>query len=194
MITDDTERFTKEIFEDKVYEFNPKYVVIDVGANVGLYSEYIYDRAKVIYAIEPSTKNYQLLLNRIKDKNLTKIKPFNIGLANRTIETPLYKRSSNGGYSIMATGNDEIEEMVSITTLAMFMGGNNINYVDILKVDVEGAEYDIFNSDDLSSVQGKIGNIIGEPHGGISIKELLEANGFSYRLNDSGIFIAERIV
>ena len=55
-------------------------------------------------------------------------------------------------------------EIVHLKRIDEFMEENNIEHVDLLKIDVEGAEYGIFSSGGLEKVKDKIDYIIGEAH------------------------------
>lgn len=193
-LQEDKARLIEEIFVDKVYDVYPELTVIDCGANIGLYTEFIHPKAKAVYAIEPSTRNYQLLSERVRNKDLTKVLTLNMGLSDSVGEVPLYKRVSYGGFSIIggAPENNEVEEMVKVTTLANFMYDTDISHADILKIDIEGAEQRVFSSPDFKDVAGRIELIIGEIHGGCEIEEILKSNGFSYEVKDR-IFLAKRI-
>ncbi|MEO7768245.1 MAG: FkbM family methyltransferase, partial [Ferruginibacter sp.] len=61
---------------------DPGSIVIDIGANIGVFSLYAARcGAKKVYAFEPNKKSYEILLNNIKVNNLEKIIiPFNLAV------------------------------------------------------------------------------------------------------------------
>ena len=60
--TDEGKRFYKEIILDEEYKpAKERNVIIDLGANLGDFSYYMYDQAKKIYAIEANKGNYETL-------------------------------------------------------------------------------------------------------------------------------------
>lgn len=73
-----------------------------------------------------------------------------------------------------------------VLNLAEFMSGHSINNVDVLKIDVEGDEYEIFAKD-----IPHIPTIIGEHHRG-SLRDLLEAKGYRYTDIEPNKFIARK--
>lgn len=117
-------------------------VVVDLGANIGVFTDEIYSTfGCTIFAIEPVS---QLFL-RIGTNE--KIKKFNYCIAERTGPVRLtipYDRDAtiyqkDGGkqaYSIVAEG----------IRFDQFLADQNIRTIDLLKVDIEGAEVDLFTS------------------------------------------------
>lgn len=158
------ERFFQELWNNNEYQpvLDEKAdVIVDVGALAGEFSSLVYDRAGTIYAIEPQKDHYLELDNNIKEFGLNKIKPFNIALSGKN-ETRTLHTSVRGGHTLMTESNAIGGEQVETKTLATFMSENNIEHIDILKIDVEDAEKEIFRADDFPSVADKISIIIGE--------------------------------
>ena len=136
-------------------------IIIDCGANIGLASIYFKDWARVIYAIEPSSRNYECLVkNTIPYGN---IKPFQVGLAARTSYEWL---RTNGGSPIGESlfGDGAPVEQVKLLSIEDFMNEQKIDHVDLLKIDTEGAEYIIFPSIAFGKMAPKIDYIVGETH------------------------------
>jgi FkbM family methyltransferase len=109
-------------------------VFIDVGANVGGYSIRAAKYCKV-YAIEPLPRNYKIL--KINEKlNNVKINSFNIAAGNKNGKVKLYYKIGDwGGPSIKRELNEFIEvEMKPLDEII------NEESIDLIKIDVEGAE------------------------------------------------------
>lgn len=64
-----------------------------------------------------------------------------------------------------------------VTDLAEFMSGHSIDKIDILKIDVEGDEYEIFEQEDFPAE--RIQTIIGEYHGK-DLADILTDKGYRY--------------
>jgi len=186
---DTKERFYGDIFVGREYKEakDKKGTVIDLGACGGMFSFYIYDNASKIYAIEPYSKHFDELSNNVK--GFKKIKPFRLAIAGSNGERKLYIKG-RGGHSIVNKGKDF--EMVKAMTLATFIKKNKIKFVDILKIDVESAEIEIFSAPDFKEVADKIGFIIGEFHSGNNnIGKLLDKYGYKTKIRGK-IFIARK--
>lgn len=174
------ERFFKELFEENEYEPVSRVkadVVVDAGALAGEFCSYIYDRAGVIYALEPYSEHYAELEENIKEFDLTKIKPYRLALAGESGERNLLIQS-RGGHTLGGDPQDKPFEVVKIKSLAGFMKDEGIDHIDILKVDIESAENEVFNSPDFLEVADKITMIIGEHLG--DLKDKFTSLGFKF--------------
>lgn len=162
----------REICEKKEYDFcckeEPKYI-IDAGANIGMASIYFankYKEAKII-AIEPEEENYKLLkLNTEKYSNITVI---NAALWNASGEIELFDVGvENVGFMIetdvssirLATKN--FKQLTKTITIDEIIHDFNIDNIDILKIDIEGAEKELFES--CENWINKVKLIIAELH------------------------------
>lgn len=115
-------------------------IIVDVGANIGIFS-IMAGRAfpnATIYAIEPEDKNFQQLLKNIKLNNLKNIKPIKAIVSNSVGKKTLYLSKFNSAHSTNFI-NDSETQIVDSLTLKSF------DKIDILKVDTEGSEYEIFS-------------------------------------------------
>jgi len=134
----------KEVYVKKHYGEKPSGVVVDIGANIGAFSVYASNTADRVYAIEPESSNYaQLIKNIHLNKRGGRIVPFRVAAGPENKKVLLYKgRFNKGASSTMRprTGGSEVVEMVSLSHLINDLGINEIN---LLKIDVEGGEYDL---------------------------------------------------
>ena len=135
--------------------------IIDCGANIGLASIFFKDWAKVIYALEPSSHNYECLLKNIE--LYPNIKPFQVGLAARTSHEWL-RTNNDDPIAESLFGSGPPIEQVRLLSIEDFMNEQKIEHVDLLKMDAEGAEYIIFPSQAFGKVAPKIDYIVGETH------------------------------
>ena len=143
------------------YSPNPKFaikdnfIVIDVGANIGSFSIFAGKSAQKIevFSYEPVKENFGLLLENIKINNLQNVKPFNLALSNQRGKKKIYiNKSDSGAYSFLAAHsffnfNKKYYLEVGCITLKDVFELNKIGKCNFLKIDVEGAEYEIlFNT------------------------------------------------
>ena len=152
-----------EIFSDKDYELAKRkkdMVVLDVGANVGMFSLFIKDWARKIYAVEPSRRIFACLKENTKDWDNIEI--FNVGFFNRRGRQPLYGDGEQTPQTMMKLGNKQ--ELVNTITIEEFMNENKIDHIDVMKIDTEGAEYVILADNSFRNIANRINFIIGETH------------------------------
>lgn len=170
------DRYRKEIFEGKQYDLGIRKdhygVILDVGANVGHFCDYIHDKADKIYALEPGKENYDELLKNIKEKNLTNVIPFNIGLGDSNTMRPYDPNAESCFWGNSMTGT------IEVVTLNKFVDDNNITKIDLMKIDCEGCEIEVLKSVNKDIVS----EIIGEAHSGFDPSRLLQ-NGYSVQIN-----------
>ncbi len=142
--------------------------VLDIGANIGataLYFARLFPNAQ-IYAFEPAPDNFAVLERNIA--NSKRIRGFNFGLGAADAELELFHSDNPinfGGYSLHPAGSDTSKKMrIRVRQVAAVLAELSLEKVDVLKVDTEGAEWDIltaFPEKVLQTAQ----YITGELHG-----------------------------
>ncbi len=139
-----------EIFKNKL-EFSPGDVILDMGACEGMFSimlAKLFPKARVI-AFEPVPQTYFLMLKNIGLNGTVNIETYNIGLGKKgqkTAEIYISKDLSNtGGSSSLFTFNPEshIKETVGVISLDDVFDLYGIDRCHLLKMDIEGSEYDV---------------------------------------------------
>ena len=126
----------------------PGMTVIDIGANIGLYSviagRLVGDNGKV-FSFEPENKNYEFLSNNIKANNLKNVLLNKTAISNEKSTKNLFLFSENtGSYSLVDNRKTNISIPVQTDTLDNILKQQSINRVDVIKMDIEGAEYMAF--------------------------------------------------
>lgn len=150
LINPDRFEQTKEIARwyadggDKVFRYNypltKESIVIDAGAYHGEWTAGIYKKYHCnIYAFEPVTKYYNFI-NKIFGKN-KKIHLYKVGLGgkNRTERIYLDEVAS----SIYKKGAKP--EEIKIIDIKKFCDKNKLEEVDLIKINIEGGEYELLN-------------------------------------------------
>ena len=170
-------------------KLNPN-VIFDIGGNIGITAVYL---AKlfpmaVIYTFEPMPENFEILQKNIKQYE--NIKAFNFGLGSKNGKFKVYLSSdpeNYGGVSFYPLSNANQEksftsyEVKNINEIIKNLG---IKSIDLIKIDTEGAEYDILTSIE-EEVLRSTAWVTGELHGNRDFELLnyLEGLGFSIALN-----------
>ncbi len=147
--------FIWEIFELRCYtmppgmEINKDDVVVDAGAHVGTFSVFAAVAAPNVrvIAVEPSHANFLRLLDNVRANCLSNVVPVNAALASWDGGGTLWKaRFGSGSNSLINTGS-EPGEQVEVVSLHTLISRFNLPTVSFLKLDIEGAEYDLFAKD-----------------------------------------------
>lgn len=126
-------------------------VVIDVGANVGNYSKNVLNSnvGVIVYAFEPHPITYKRLIENIADPRFN---AFNLGVGSENSRLELYDYDSKDGSSHASLYRDVIKDLhkgnpiahsVEVVSLQNFFLGKNIKYIDLLKIDTEGNEFNV---------------------------------------------------
>lgn len=141
-------------FEDQIlYVFqkllNPDSIVLDIGANIGLYSLIAAQKVKGenhIYAFEPAPKAYQNLLKNISLNKAFHITAHNCCIADFEGEITLNICVDDAYNSIGTSPILQIQEQVNtpVITIDAFVEKYSLPKVDIIKIDTEGAEMLVF--------------------------------------------------
>lgn len=146
------------IFESLIKQTN---TFLDIGANIGYYSLLAAKSNPTIsiYAFEPAKGPKHFLNKNIKINGFNKqIKPVNIAISKTkgTIDfyevenvkyTYLeYNLAGEGNAGTKKTSRNFIKNKVNTNTLDNFANTNNLNIIDLIKLDTEGTEVDILNS------------------------------------------------
>jgi FkbM family methyltransferase len=135
------ENYEQDIFRSFC---KPGAIVVDVGANVGLYTLIAASRVgkngKVI-AIEPHPESYRYLQKTIELNGLNSVRSFNVALGDRRRKIDLFLTDENKADSRIydATGQRQkiTAEMIDLDHL---LAENEITAVHVIKMDIQGAE------------------------------------------------------
>ena len=195
-----------EIWKDKIYQpyigGKKDLVIVDVGSNLGFTSYYFSQFAKIVYSLEPSFEHFDILTRMIAFNGLNNVVPINKAIYTKSGKYPFGGPKDNKTMRSlhMATWNKgKADEEVDAITLPELFKEQNIEHVDLLKLDVEGSEMEILSSETFKQVAPKIDLIIGERHRWNGrhpnqLNEALKNAGFNVEQleNDADIFVARR--
>lgn len=142
----------EQIFVAQEYRFDVRAspaTILDAGANIGLASIYFANRfpeAKII-AIEPEDGNFQMLEMNVRP--YAGITPLRAALwhEDRTIDL-VDPDLGNWGFMTQAANAEEafgrLVHSVPGMTVDSLMAAQGLDHIDIVKMDIEGAEREIF--------------------------------------------------
>jgi FkbM family methyltransferase len=186
--------------EEEIIElFHPKEgdTVVDIGAHMGRYtitsSKSVGSSGKVI-AVEAHPYNYRILQHNLSLNKLTNVNALNWAVFSKKARLKLYLPDEYLGYTmhhslmtnyLTAKYNKEIERRyieVEADTLDNLLKSRGINQVDWIKIDVEGAEYEVLKGATEILSANKSISILVEVHGKDTYDptmQLLRLNNFN---------------
>ena len=188
----DTEQIIREIWQENCYhalgELKPGDVVVDLGANQGIFSLFAAQKGARVFAIEPDVRNFEVLQRNIKRNGLSEqITPFNFAIGQTSGEIEIFIPEKDGetltGLITTSIAVQQNYAGLSVTHLrrarvpcrrfgeliAMLPAGP----VKFLKIDCEGAELEILESGTAADFS-RVENLLMETHWGYSEKSLYQ--------------------
>ena len=114
-------------------------VVIDAGGYLGQWTYDINSRYdSIVFVLEPLQDLYPKIEDRFSSN--PKVIPLKYAIANKTEELSI---AINGdGSSLYNTSTDAVE-IIKCKDVKEFIEENNIDIIDLFKINIEGAEYDL---------------------------------------------------
>lgn len=143
-------------------------VVLDIGANIGIASTYLatrFPRAR-IFAFEPVPANFAILKQNVAQFENVRALPVALGRDNGSLEIFSSDSESNfGGFSFYRAGSNVEQKLrVEVRSAESMMQELELGHADVIKIDTEGAEYDIITSFHRNFLR-RVKWIYGELHG-----------------------------
>jgi len=177
---------------------SPNSTVFDVGANRGEYALAVLDRRPLaqLHCFEPSKLTFDLLTKTLHNRAAVLN---NCGLGEREDEMTLYSNGIGSGLASLSHRrldhfgiHMDQEEKVAITTLDNYCETRQIGTIDLLKVDVEGHEMDVFKGASRLLKNRKIKIVMFE-FGGCNIDTRTYFQDFYYYFKSLGVSSLHRI-
>ena len=133
-------------YEIEDFEINANDTVIDIGAHIGLFSLLVSQLCKTgkILSFEPISENFDLLVSNLKLNHIENILPFNMAVSKNLGRLELFLNNDQSAHSIFSKNLKSIS--VESTSLQKIFDENKISSCKLLKLDCEGAEYEIIDS------------------------------------------------
>ncbi len=138
----------KEVFVNEIYALPPSFTptcIIDGGGNVGFTACYFaskYPTAKII-TIEPDAENFEILKANVAPyKNVIAIQA---GVWSKNINLIITNPSASSNSFIVAETTDTTQGFKSVS-IESIVNEYNLTQIDVLKLDVETSEKEIFTN------------------------------------------------
>jgi FkbM family methyltransferase len=160
----------------------PGMCFLDVGANIGYYSIVAAARCARVYAFEPVPKLFEALRENVKLNPGFNIFPQPVALARYTRPTTFFvvDDPANQGLSSLNESPEAVAITIQAQTLDDFVREHKLQRVDVMKIDVEGAEEQVFQGGTEVLRSDSAPDIIFECHPGAKSDEMLRT--FGYRI------------
>ncbi len=136
------------------YDLDEDSIVFDLGGYEGSWSADIFEKYGCeVYIFEPVKKYFDKIVDRFK--NNPKIHVFNLGLSNKNGTYNIYY---NNDSSSLVHKTSETES-IQLRNICDFIDETNIEKIDLIKINIEGEEFDLLDEIINRLYQSKFSNI-----------------------------------
>tara|TARA_B110000046_G_C12950521_1_gene379923 strand:+ start:338 stop:997 length:660 start_codon:yes stop_codon:yes gene_type:complete len=123
------------------YPLNKESIVFDLGGYKGEFAKDIYDKYQpVVHVFEPVPSFYNIIKNTFVNND--KVNVYNYGLAGK--DTKMKISTSEDGSSVYISSSDY--QIILLKSIIDFIKINKINHVDLIKINIEGGEYEVLET------------------------------------------------
>lgn len=136
--------------------------VLDIGANIGLFSLCVVPVCKKLIAYEPTPSHF-LKLNHLVKNSIIETRQMALSDKDGSVDFYLCKENSTMNSLTNHFGTTEKITTKAIT-LNSILATEKIKKVDFCKIDIEGSEMIAINEDEIEKVKNKIKNFYVEVH------------------------------
>lgn len=181
--------FTDKIYDNFLSTIDNFDTAIDIGANIGLFTDLLIDKNfKNIISIEINDSAIKTFRNLHSTNSSVKL--ITEAISSRNGQLEIFEDPGNSLISSVMKNHESNltnKNVVNCITLDRLFIDENINKVDLMKIDIEGSEYEAFSGISDENLQ-KVDNFIIEWHDNFgnvlrdNILDRLESNGFRCQL------------
>ena len=120
------------------YSLNEQSIVFDIGGFEGNFTNDIYQKyGSSIYIFEPVSNFYNIINKRFNNNNA--IKKYNFGLSDVDQFMDIFV--SNDASSVHTVSDSA--EKIELKSVIEFIEQNDINQIDLLKINIKGGEFEV---------------------------------------------------
>ena len=171
--------------------------IVDLGANVGLVGRWMltrYPKARLV-AVEPQPENVEVLRENLARFANATVVPTAIGATEREVTLHAAIAGHYARFTMVGEPpKDAVSHQVPVITMQQLFAETGLDQIDVLKVDIEGAERELFS--DCSSWIHAVGTILVECHFDFTATDLvgvLEENGAKFEVLRRDVTPAEHL-
>jgi FkbM family methyltransferase len=148
---------------DKLFKPERNFTVVDVGAHIGIYTLRAAKRVEGnghIVAVEPDEENYRNLVKNIKINRYKNVIPIKLALSDCEGKAKFFIKGFSTQHSLKEKIDLETRVIrtreVTVMTLSRLLDKLHLGIIDLLKLDVEGSEYDVLKGSEELLAKHKI--------------------------------------
>jgi len=169
------ELINKEYYRVPDYVAKKGQIIFDIGAHIGLYT--LRNAKRVgkygkVYAFEPNPITYYYLKRNIDENSICNVSVFPIALSDKNghndLFIPLDKNLGATSFFIDHLKKESIKRFLKVrvptVTLDKFIEDHGLSRIDLMKIDVEGAETKVLLGGRRCLTQGVVKRLIIEVH------------------------------
>jgi|ERR1051326_692546 FkbM family methyltransferase len=179
------------------YNLNESSIVFDIGGFKGDWCAEIYARySPAIFVFEPVKEFYSAIQKRFSQNKKVKIFPF--GLSGKTEEKEISVMSEASSTFLDKNNIHSFssKEKIELKNIIEFISENNILKIDLMKINIEGGEYQLLDTLIDSGFIARVDNIQVQFHdfvenATINMKKIKEKLQLTHELTYEYIFVWE---
>jgi FkbM family methyltransferase len=143
-----------EVLADRCYDLPPRLLaphrarcIVDCGANIGFTSLFFASRYPnaTIYSVEPHPANFAMLKRNVgHEKRIVPINAAIVGVPRRSVHLSMDKPAWGNQIEMSGTGSE-----IPAYTISQICEMFKLTQLDLLKIDIEGAEREVFEHADF---------------------------------------------
>ena len=152
-----------EVWRQNAYRYHPRPndIVVDVGAHKGIFSTWCAMHGAFVHAYEPSKASFETMLINLRLNSVeTRVTARNMAIWSQACRLPLYHWPGDAGGNSLLEVRQDSEDVLCTTLEEAF---TYVRWCDFLKVDTEGAEFEILGYASDSVLQ-RVGALAVEIH------------------------------
>jgi FkbM family methyltransferase len=143
-------RYFGSEYEPESFDLFKKYinqgdVILDIGAHIGLYSVFFSKLTQNngrVYSFEPNNESYLVLKQTLHLNNCENVITFPMAVSSKTEDLIFYSTGSGDAFGSLVLRDNTNKIVLPAVSVDDFVEKQNLAKVNIIKIDVEGAELD----------------------------------------------------
>lgn len=140
----------------KFLDVEPGDIVFDIGSSIGPFTASIlHKQPKEIHCFEPHKELHNSLCNNLK--SISNVYINNVAISSNTNQVL-------DPQDFFPLDNHSVKKQVNTIKFSDYISSKNIEKIDFLKTDCEGAEWDIFTQENFNWISKNVRKIAGEFH------------------------------